>query len=202
MVYVALEGGEGTGKSTQVVLLAERLGAVAVREPGFTSLGGRLRSLLLDTGSVSIGSRAETLLMAADRAQLMADVVRPALAAGRNVVSDRSAFSSLAYQGGGRRLGVDEVRRVNEWALDGCWPEVVVLLDADPATARARLGAGLDRFEREAEEFHQRVQDAFRELADVEGWSVVAADRSVEAVAEAVWAAVEPHIDPASTSTR
>jgi len=194
MVYVAFEGGEGTGKSTQASLLAERLDAVTVREPGFTALGGHLRPLLLDNGSAPVGHRAEALLMAADRAQLMLEVVRPALTAGRHVVSDRSVFSSLAYQGGGRQLGVAEVRAINQWALDSCWPDVVILLDTDLDTSRARIHRRLDRLEQEGDAFHQRVRDTFRKLAAEEGWPVIDAAGPVDVVAAAVWAAVEPQL--------
>lgn len=193
--YIAFEGGEGSGKSTQAKVLAERLGAVLTREPGATPLGAKLRALLLDPGEAPVSPRAETLLMAADRAQHMAEVVEPALAAGRHVVSDRSVFSSLAYQGGGRQLGVDAVWRVNDWALDGRWPEVVVFLDIDPGTASGRLDRALDRLEQEGDAFHQRVWAAYRELAtETRRWVTVPAAGSIESVAEAVWAAVEPRL--------
>lgn len=193
--YIALEGGEGSGKSTQAKVLAERLGAVLTREPGATALGAKLRALLLDPGEAPVSPRAETLLMAADRAQHMAEVVEPALAAGRHVVSDRSVFSSLAYQGGGRQLGVDAVWRVNDWALDGRWPDVVVFLDIDPADASGRLDRALDRLEQEGDAFHQRVWAAYRELAtDPRRWVTVSATGTIESVGEAVWAAVEPRL--------
>ncbi len=193
--YIAFEGGEGSGKSTQAKVLAERLGAVLTREPGATALGARLRALLLDPGEAPVSPRAETLLMAADRAQHMHDVVEPALAAGRHVVSDRSVFSSLAYQGGGRQLGVDAVWRVNDWGLDGRWPDVVVFLDIDPADASGRLDRALDRLEQEGDAFHQRVWAAYRELAtETRRWVTVPAVGSIESVAGAVWAAVEPRL--------
>ncbi len=191
MVYVAFEGGEGSGKSTQARLLGERLDAVVTREPGGTDLGGRLRSLLLDPGEAPVGPRAETLLMAADRAQHVRQVIRPALDAGRHVVSDRSVFSSLAYQGGGRQLGVEAVRRINEWALDGCWPDRVVLLDLDADEAAGRLRRSLDRLEQEDRAFHDRVRATYRELAAADDrWVVIDATQGIEAVAEQVWAVV------------
>ncbi len=194
-MYIALEGGEGSGKSTQASRLAERLGAVATREPGGTELGCRLRSLLLDPGSDPVGPRAETYLMAADRAQHVDQVIRPALAEGRHVVSDRSVFSSLAYQGGGRGLGVDAVRRLNEWALDGCWPDMVVLLDVERTTARSRLQRGLDRLEQEGETFHERVRRTYLDLAATEErWVVIDADAPVEHVADEVWRAVSDRL--------
>lgn len=195
MVYVAFEGGEGSGKSTQARRLAERLDAVITREPGGTEIGTELRSLLLDPdrgGVGAVAARTEALLMAADRAQHVDEVVRPALVAGRHVVSDRSVFSSLAYQGGGRELGVDALRQLNEWAVDGCWPDLVILLDLDPETARTRLNRGLDRLERETDSFHQRVRCTYLDLAKSDDrWRVVDAAGSVEAVADEVWRAVE-----------
>ena len=183
--YIAFEGGEGSGKSTQARLLAEQLDAVLTREPGGTPLGAELRRLLLGVGEAPVSPRAETLLMAADRAQHLAEVVGPALDAGRHVVSDRSVFSSLAYQGAGRALGVDAVRAVNDWALDGRWPDVVVLLDAAPATAQTRLQRSLDRLEQESDEFHARVRDCYLDLAaaDPERWIVVPAEGDIDAIA-------------------
>jgi dTMP kinase len=193
--YIAFEGGEGSGKSTQARILAERLGAVLTREPGATALGAKLRALLLEPGPDPVGYRTETLLMAADRAQHLDEVVGPALAAGRHVVSDRSAYSSLAYQGGGRRLGVEAVQRVNDWALDGRWPDVVVLLDVDHDVASGRLNRPLDRLEQEGVEFHQRVLATYRELAtDARRWAVVPAVGAIDEVAAAVWSAVEPRL--------
>ncbi len=196
-VYIAFEGGEGSGKSTQARLLAERLDAVVTREPGATKLGSELRTLLLGAGEWSVGPRAEALMMAADRAQHLDEVVRPALADGRNVVSDRSAFSSLAYQGGGRQLGVDEVRAVNEWALDGRWPDVVVYLRVDRAVARQRLDRSLDRLEQEAEDFHQRVASVFDQLAkaDPGRWVVVDGSQTKDQVTDEVWSQVAPLVE-------
>ena len=195
MAYIAFEGGEGSGKSTQARLLAERLGAVLTREPGATPLGAKLRGLLLDPDGEPMSPRTETLLMAADRAQHLDAVVLPALAEGRHVVSDRSVYSSLAYQGGGRHLGVEAVRVINDWALQGRWPDVVVLLDVDLTVAAGRLDRQLDRLEQEGDAFHHRVWATFRELAsDGRHWVVVPAEGTVEAVAERVWAAVEPRM--------
>ncbi len=161
-------------------------------------MGAQLRKLLLEPGQAPVEARAETLLMAADRAQHMAQIVRPALDTGRHVVADRSLFSSLAYQGGGRRLGVDAVRRINEWAIDGCWPDVVVLLDLELDAARRRLDRGLDRLEQEDMSFHERVRCTYLELAaGADNWVVLDADRSIEAVAEAVWSSIAPIVNGA-----
>lgn len=195
--YVAFEGGEGSGKSTQARLLADRVGAVVTREPGATRLGAELRRLVLNPDEAPVGARAETLMMAADRAQHLEELVLPSLADGHHVVSDRSAYSSLAYQGGGRELGVEQVRNLNDWAVAGCWPDAVVFLDMSPAAAQSRLDRTLDRLEQEADAFHERVQDTFRSLAQSEPaiWHVVPGDGSIDEVAVAVWSALAPLFD-------
>ena len=201
-LYIAFEGGEGSGKSTQVRLLAERLvefdGAhpVVTHEPGATPLGRQLRELLLGVDQAPVGPRAETLMMAADRAQHMREVVRPALSGGQHVISDRTAYSSLAYQGGGRDLGVDQVRAVNDWALDGLWPDLVLLLDCPPEAAAGRRARALDRLEAEADGFHDRIHATFRDLASAEPdrWVVVDGSASIGDVAAAVWTAVEQRL--------
>jgi dTMP kinase len=196
VIYVAFEGGEGCGKSTQARLLADRLDAVLTFEPGGTPLGIELRRLLLTPDSSPVGPRAEALLMAADRAQHLDTVVSPALAAGRSVVSDRSAYSSLAYQGGARGLGVPAVRAVNEWAVAGRWPDLVVLLDLDPASASARLGRELDRLEREAASFHRTVRDTYLGLAgaEPERFLVLDAGRPVDGLASDIWVEVSARL--------
>lgn len=195
-VYIAFEGGEGSGKSTQASVLAERLGAVLTREPGGTGLGARLRELLLNTTDVGIGPRSEALMMAADRAQHLDEVVVPALAAGRHVVSDRTAYSSMAYQGGGRKLGIDTIHRLNDFAVDGRWPDIVVLLTVPADAARSRLDRDLDRIEQAGDGFHQRVLDAFTAMAaaDPERWLIVDGHGSIHEVADRVWQAVEPRL--------
>jgi dTMP kinase len=190
---IAFEGGEASGKSTQAARLASRLGAVLTREPGGTAVGEQVRDLLLDAGLSYLDPRAEALLMAAARAQHVAEVVEPALSVGVDVVTDRYSHSSLAYQGYGRELDVDEVRHLSDWATDGLWPDVVVLLDVPDDVARARLGTlGLDRFEVEDVGFHARVVDGFRSLAaaEPERWVVVDGTGSADEVAQRVWSAV------------
>lgn len=195
-VYIAFEGGEGSGKSTQASVLAERLDAVLTREPGGTGLGARLRELLLNTTDVGIGARSEALMMAADRAQHLDEVVMPALAAGRHVISDRTAYSSMAYQGGGRKLGIDTIRQLNDFAVDGRWPDIVVLLTVPADSARSRLDRDLDRIEQAGDGFHQRVVDAFAEMAasDPGRWIVVDGQGSIDVVADRVWRAVEQRL--------
>lgn len=194
--WIALEGGEASGKSTQARLLAARLDAVLTREPGGTPVGSRLREVLLDPAFPQLDVRAETLLMAADRAEHVSSVVRPALDAGRLVVSDRSAFSALVYQGHGRGLPVDDVWRVSDWASDGLWPSLVVLLDVDDDVRAARLaasGALADRIERAGDAFHRRVNEGFRSMAaaDPERWVVVDGSGPADEVAALVGAGVD-----------
>jgi dTMP kinase len=176
-IFLVFEGGEGAGKSTQVDLLATTLIAegwdvVVTREPGATEIGKRIRSLLLDqpagpAGAATLTPRAEALLYAADRAHHVASVVRPALAKGSIVISDRYIDSSLAYQGAGRTLPVDQVSWLSSWATGGLLPDLVVLLDIDPAVGLARAaGRGTtDRLEAEHLAFHERVRYAFLDLA-------------------------------------
>ncbi|MFN2608019.1 MAG: dTMP kinase [Acidimicrobiales bacterium] len=192
---VALEGGEACGKSTQAALLAGRLGAVLTHEPGATGLGRRLRELVLgsDAGRVPLDSRAEALLLAADRAQHVAEVVAPALAAGRHVVTDRFSGSTLAYQGHGRGLDLGELARLSSWASQGVEPDVVVLLDVEPAEAATRQGSRtLDRMEAEADGFHERVRAGYLSLAaaDPGRWVRVDGSGTAAEVAVRVWEAV------------
>ena len=196
-VLIAFEGGEGTGKSTQAAVLAERLGAVLTREPGATAIGARIRALVLDPAIHEMGDRTEALLMAADRAQHVAEVIRPALDAGQTVVTDRFVGSSLAYQSYGRGLALDEVERLSRWATAGVWPDLVVLLDVPDDVAQARMGAERDRMETVDNGFHERVVEGFRALAnaDPDRWVVADGTGEVAQVAERVWALVEPRLE-------
>ncbi len=166
------------------------------REPGGTPAGERIRKLLLDPSTGELDAKAEALLVAADRAQHVATVVRPTLQAGQDVVTDRYLGSSLAYQGHGRGLALDEVLQVSSWATDGLQPDLVVLLDLPTAEAAARLGAERDRFEAEAQGFHDRVAAGYRELAaaDPERWVTVDARGTIEEVAATVAAAVDERL--------
>lgn len=189
---IALEGGEASGKSTQAAILAHRLQAVLTHEPGGTQLGERIRALLLDPGLTGVEAWTEALLMAADRAQHVAETIRPALEAGRHVVTDRYSHSFLAYQGHGRGLPLDELARVADWAAGGLWPDLVVLVDV-PEDVAVQRRQGADRFELEDPDFHQRVAHGYHQMAagDPAGWRVVDGTGSVEVVAARVWAAVE-----------
>jgi dTMP kinase len=172
---IALEGGEGSGKSTQAARLAGEIGAVLTREPGGTELGDRIRALLLEGDPTKISPMSELLLIGAARAEHVREVVLPALEAGRDVVSDRFSASSLAYQGYGRGLDLDLVALVSGIATNGLEPDLNVLLDVPPDVADTRLHRSLDRIEQAGEEFHTRVRDGFRRLAesDPEHWVVI-----------------------------
>ena len=200
MSYIAFEGGEGSGKSTQAQILAERLGAVLTREPGATDLGSKIRQLLLADSGIAIDRKAEVLLMAADRVQHISEVVQPALETGSIVVSDRSVYSSLAYQGFGRELGIEYVRQINRLSLEQFWPEVVVLIDITLEEANKRLDRDLDRFESAGTEFHQRVLDGYQKLAadDPGRWVVVSGLGDIDAVAERVWSSLPASCKPKS----
>ncbi|MGN6609280.1 MAG: dTMP kinase [Jatrophihabitans sp.] len=172
-VFIAFEGGEGVGKTTQIGLLADWLRGAGrtVRvtfEPGDSPLGAHIRRLLLDPDSAEVSPRAEALLYAADRAHHVETVILPALAAGEVVVTDRYVDSTLAYQGAGRDLPGAE--RINAWATNGLVPHLTVLLDLDPAVglARARRRAALDRLEGASLDFHRAVRAAFLRLAEAD----------------------------------
>ena len=194
-VFVTLEGGDGVGKSTQAQRLQEWLDAegyttVRTREPGGTEVGKLVRDIVLHHRG-EIVARAEALLYAADRAQHVATVVRPALERGDIVIQDRYFDSSLAYQGAGRVLGREEVRRLSLWAVDGLIPDVTVLLDLDPEIARERReaqGKPFDRLEAEEAEFHENVRREFLALADAEParFLVVDASQPADEIAAAV----------------
>lgn len=197
-VYIAFEGAEGCGKSTQARRLADALGAVLTRETGGTLIGQRLRAILHDTDVTDLDDHAETLIVAADRAQHLAEVVRPALESGRHVVSDRSVYSALAYQGYGRGLPVDDVRSINEWAVADTWPDLVLLLTVpDKVTARRMSKRELDRFERAGDDFHRRVQNGFAEMAaaDPDRWVVVDASGPIDEVSATIRQAVSERLE-------
>jgi dTMP kinase len=192
-LFVTFEGIDRSGKTTQARMLVDALGdeALAVREPGGTEAGERLRELLKD-GQLTLGPEAEALLFAAARAELVAQVIKPALEAGRVVVSDRFLDSSLAYQGVARGLGVEEVKQINRFATQGLTPDLTFLLEIDPASAAERAGQ-LDRFEDEGDSLQRAVFEAYKELAaeDPGRWRTIDADRPSGEVHADVLAAVE-----------
>ena len=174
--YIAFEGLEGCGKSTHAKRLATRLDAVITREPGGTAIGSILRNILVDPTNTALSPRTEALLMSADRAQHIAELIAPALASGRHVVSDRSVYSSLAYQGYGREQDLDELRRLNDWAIGGLWPDLVIYIDVPIEILLERLKKReLDRFEREDRSFFDRISAGFMTMAanDPQRWMIV-----------------------------
>src|ERR1700716_1359397 len=197
-LFIVFEGGDASGKSTQARLLADRLRSrdrevVETFEPGATQTGAATRALLLD-GDEPIDPTTEALLLAADRAQEVADIVRPALARGADVVGDRYVPSSLAYQGVGRGLGIEKVEKLNRWATGGLEPDVVVVLDVDDAVAASRRAVPGDRLERAGAEFHAAVRNAYRSLAAERGWALVDGNADVDVVAERVWGVVRERL--------
>ena len=192
-LFVTFEGIDRSGKTTQARLLCEALGddALSVREPGGTEAGERVREVLKDP-AVELTPQTEALLFAAARAELVEQVIRPALAAGRVVVSDRFLDSSLAYQGGARGLGIAEVEQLNRFATGGLRPDVTFLLEIDPGAAAER-GGEIDRFEEEGAALQRAVLDAYEELvaADPPRWRRVDGHRPAEEVHAEVLAAVE-----------
>ncbi|MFD5226601.1 dTMP kinase [Microbacterium sp. NPDC058342] len=197
--WITLEGGDGSGKTTQAELLAEWLGArgrtvLRTREPGGSEVGTLIRDIVLHHRG-EIAPRAEALLYAADRAHHVATVVRPAIERGEVVIQDRYLDSSVAYQGAGRVLDATEVRDLSLWAAEGALPDLTVLLDIDPLVARRRLDAAdkpFDRLEAEKEEFHARVRESYLGLAAAEPrrFLVVDATRDPEDIATLIRARV------------
>lgn len=196
-LYIALEGLEGCGKSTHTKRLGEHLDAVVTREPGGTRIGGLLRSILADPDNTDLAPRTEALLMAADRAQHMAEVIEPALARGQHVVSDRSIYSTLAYQGYGRRLGTTDLRAISVWALNGRLPDVVVFISVPTPILTERLAKrDLDRFEREGADFFARINDGFAELraAEPDRWIIIDGTAPKDDVEMAIRTAVQTRL--------
>ena len=204
--FITFEGGEGCGKSTQIRLLADRLRAAGkevllTREPGGTALAEKIRTLVREESDDPPNSRAETLLFLASRAQVVEGVIRPALESGTWVLCDRFADSTFAYQGYGRGLDLDELRRINSFATGGLAPDRTILLNVSPEVSAKRMRAreaatntGADRMEKAGDDFHSRLRRGFLELAaaEPERFSVIQADGGVEEVGEAVWNSIQP----------
>lgn len=186
---IAFEGGEGSGKSTQASRLARRTGALLTHEPGDTPLGVAIRRLLLDAQDLDVTPRAEALLMAADRAQHVAALVRPALELGRTVVTDRYLGSSVAYQGYGRGLPPEEVAGLSGWATEGLMPDLVILLQVPGSISERRTGGPRDRLEAAGTDFHRRVHDGFLQqaIADPDRWALVDGTGPEDEVADRIW---------------
>ena len=190
---IAFEGADASGKSTQAHRLAARLGVELTFQFGATEIGSAIRSILLDPAHDRLDDRAEALLVIADKAQHVAEVVAPALARGETVITDRFTASTTAYQGFGRGLDRDELTRMMHWATNGVEPDLTVLLDVNLDVARQRLGDEVDRIEGAGAEFHTKVRQGYLEMAaaDPDRWVVVGADGTVEDVAARVDAAVD-----------
>ncbi|TIC85076.1 dTMP kinase [Nocardioides sp. GY 10113] len=207
-LFVCFEGGEGSGKSTQSRLLADRLAAEGydVRltfEPGDTGVGKELRRIVLSPETGDLDDRTEALLYAADKAEHVATLVAPALAAGGVVITDRYVDSTLAYQGAGRTLDVAEVERVARWATGDLRPHLTVVLDLEPAAGLGRF-TERDRIEGESLEFHQRVRAAFLEMAaaDPEHYLVLDARAGIEEISAAIADRVAPLLATATRAQR
>lgn len=200
--FVTLEGGEGAGKSTQIEALARLAGdagreVIACREPGGTALGEALRSALFAEREPAPAPAAELLIFAAARAQLVAEVIRPALARGALVLCDRYADSTVAYQHHGRGLEAEAVRAINAVATDGLWPDLTILLDLDPKDGFARGERGGDYLERETLAFHRQVREGFLRLAGDEParWLVLDATKPAMQITHAAWQRIAPLLD-------
>jgi dTMP kinase len=193
--FIVFEGGDACGKSTQAQLLAARLDALLTHQPGGTDVGRAIRSIVLDPSNTELDARAEALLMAADKAQHVAQIVKPALAE-RDVVCDRYVASSIVYQGFGRGVDLDELRSLLDFATQGLVPDLTLLLEAPVEVVERRLEADRDRFEAESRDFHERVRDGYRRLADddPDHWVTIDASGSIDEVSRRVLDAVHTRL--------
>jgi dTMP kinase len=197
--FLVLDGTEGSGKSTQAKLLEQRLVAMdravlLVRDPGTTRIGEQIRAILLNPDHGEMGMRCEMLLYMAARAQMMAQVILPALAEGKIVICDRFVSSTLAYQLGGDGLTADQIRAAAEIAIKGRWPDLTILLDMPPDRSLARVDRAKDRIEQRPLAYHEQVRQNYltQAQADPHRYRLIAADRPREQVQEDVWRAAEP----------
>lgn len=194
--FIAFEGGDASGKTTQARRVADNLNAVFTREPGGTTIGESLRAILLDPNE-KVALRAEALLMAASRAQLVADVISPALSEGRHVVTDRFIASSLTYQGYASGLAVDDVLSLSLFATESLRPDLTLLIDISVEESIKRRGLNPDRFEQEDISFHQKVRNGYLDLAAVENekWAVIDGTGNPQEVASLVDEAINKRLD-------
>ena len=193
---IAIEGVDASGKSTQARMLADALGAEFTFQFGATGVGKVIREVLLDPANDSVDDRTEALLIIADKAQHVAEIVGPALESGRDVVTDRFTASTLAYQGYGRGLDLDELKAMMRFATGGLEPDLNVLMDLSPEQAWQRLGSSVDRFEGQGREFLERVRDGYLALAtaDPQRWAVVDAAGTTDEVAARILTAVSDRL--------
>ena len=205
-LFITFEGGEGCGKSTQSRLLLKKLQqenvpAVLTHEPGGTSLGNEVRTVLKREKGSSISPQAELFLFAASRAQLVAEVIRPALEDGKVVICDRFTYSTLVYQGYGRGLDLTAIEIVNNMATQGLKPDLVIFLDISPEQGLARKRSLKDRFELEDLSFHRRVREGYLKIAAAEPdrWLVIDASLPKGKIAEIIWDSVSPLVTSRSS---
>lgn len=196
-LFIVFEGGDGAGKTTQIEKLAEFLRSknkevLVTREPGGTVMGKSIRDWLLEQTEVEVDAKSEALLFAADRAHHMHTLIRPALAANKIVIGDRHIDSSVAYQGVARNLGIDNIKNISLWAVDGILPNLIIVLDIAVEVGQARLNRK-DRLDRESKEFHEKVNKAYLELAALnpEKYLVIDAQLPIEEIAKQIQNRVE-----------
>jgi dTMP kinase len=196
-LLIAFEGADASGKSTQARRLGARLGLDVTFQHGATEVGAAIRAIVLDPLNLVLDDRTEALLIVADKAQHVAEIVGPALAAGKTIISDRFTASTLAYQGYGRGLDLDLLRATMDFATHGIEPDLTVLLDVDVEVAARRLGDQMDRIEGAGAQFHERVRRGYLELAaaNPSRWRVVDADGTVDEVGSRVDSAVDAWFD-------
>jgi dTMP kinase len=200
-MFYSFDGVDGVGKTTQIRLFSEWLRergheVVICRDPGSTELGERIRQIVLQGQAIRIDARSEMLLYMAARAQLVAEVIRPALEAGRTVVSDRFLLANVVYQGYGGGLAIEELWQVGHVATAGCRPDLTFVLDLEVAETERRLGNQLDRMEAKGSEYRRRVRDGYlREaVGHAESMVVIDAGQEIPAVQQAVRSAAQQHM--------
>jgi len=201
-LFIVFDGPEGSGKSTQVKLLKERLeqegkSVALVRDPGTTRIGEQIRAILLDPAHGEMAMRCEMLLYMAARAQMMSELIFPALSKGQIVISDRFVSSTLAYQLGGDGMTADEIRKVAGIAISDRWPDLTLILDIPAEASMGRLKRSKDRIEQRPMSYHQQVHQNYLEQAkaDLSRYRVIDAQRTVEEVREEIWSAVAAFIE-------
>ena len=205
-MFITLEGPEGSGKTSAVKLVVARLQKegyeiIQTREPGGTPISEQIRNVILDVNNTKLDPRAEALLYAASRRQHLVEKVWPAIKEGKIVICDRFLDSSLAYQGGARGLGVDEILNINLFATENKWPDLTLLFDIDPRIGLERIAKNanreVNRLDLEKLEFHQKVRETFLKLAELykERFVIIDASKSIDEVAEATYKAIKDRLN-------
>jgi dTMP kinase len=198
-IFLVLDGTEGCGKSTQARMLSERLSSIGrdpllVRDPGTTRIGEQIRAILLNPDHTEMSMRAEMLLYMSARAQMMAEMIQPALDAGKIVISDRFVSSTLAYQLDGDGLTAEQIRSIADVAIKGRWPDLTILFDLPTERSLARVKRARDRIEQRPLSYHEQVRQNYlsQAKADLQRYRIIDADRSIEQVAADLWRQVAP----------